>query len=160
MATITKTTVEVTVGQYTYRAEVDGNNVDLYRDGASAGRAKWTGQTMEDFPHVLSEDAKDKLSFAIAHNLGKAWRANTTVNDIEKTTDTGPTGGAKPQDASNQGQMGNRSDKPARQGEAEVGEGGPGYDPRTGELGGQAISPEHRAVPGGTDVDQKAIEKS
>ena len=36
--------------------------------------------------------------------------------------------------------------RPARQGEAEVGAGGPGRDPSTGELGGQALAPGRRSV--------------
>ena len=124
MATITKTTVDVMIGEYSYRAVVEGNGVELFRDGVSAGHATWTGQTIEDWPSVLSLDAKDKLSAGIGHNLGKAWRANTTVNDIAKTTEgePGASGGRKPQDAANQGQMGDEA-KPARQGEAEVGRG-------------------------------------
>lgn len=162
MATITKSTVEVTIGQYTYAAALLGNRVELFRDGAPAGHAAWTGQTMEDFPQNLSPDAKDKLSDAIRRNLSKAWRASTSVQDIRKTTDAGEdvAAGDKPQDAGNQGQLGHGQTKPARQGEAEVGVGGPGLDPRTGELGGQSISPERRAVPGGTDVDQRAIEQA
>jgi hypothetical protein len=162
MATITKSTVEVTIGQYTYAAALDGNRVELFRDGVSAGHATWTGQTMEDFPHVLSPDAKDKLSDALQRNLSKAWRADTSVDEITKTTDASESVavGDKPQDAGNQGQLGNEQGKPARQGEAEVGVGGPGLDPRTGEVGGQSISPQRRDVPGGTDVDQRAIEQA
>ncbi len=52
----------------------------------------------------------------------------------------------KTADAGNKGQMGDEPNRPARQGEAEVGEGGPGFDPNTGELGGQAIKPHRRAV--------------
>jgi hypothetical protein len=106
---------------------------------------------------VLSLDARDKLSAGIMHNLGKAWRANTTVDEVPKTTEGEPGGsrGRKPQDAGNQGQMGDKG-KPARQGEAEVGRGGPGYDPRTGEVGGQSISAERRAVPNPDAVDKGA----
>lgn len=162
MATITKSTVEVTIGQYKYAAELDGNRVELFRDGAPAGHGTWTGQTIEDFPHNLSPDAKDKLSDAIQRNLATAWRSSTSVETITKTTDASESVavGKKPQDAGNQGQLGNELDKPARQGEAEVGVGGPGLDPRTGEVGGQAISPQRRDVPGGTDVDQRAIEQA
>lgn len=162
MATITKSTVEVTIGQYTYAATLDGNRVELFRDGASAGHATWTGHTMEDFPHVLSPDAKDALSDALRRNLSKAWRADTSVDDLTKTTDPSEdvAVGDKAQDAGNQGQLGHGSDKPTRQGEAEVGVGGPGFDPRTGEVGGQSISPQRRDVPGGTDVDQQAIEEA
>src|SRR3954471_7005084 len=105
MATIIKTTVDATVGAYSYRAVLDGNAVELFRDGAHAGHATWTGQTIEDWPSVLSEDAKDKLSAGIAHNLGKAWRAKTRVNEVRKTTAGEPGGsrGQKPQDAANQG---------------------------------------------------------
>lgn len=161
MATITKTTVDATVGEYSYRAELDGNAVELFRDGAYAGHATWTGQTIEDWPSVLSEDAKDKLSAGIAHNLAKAWRASTTVKEIEKTTSGEPGGsrGRKPQDAANQGQMGDKSE-PARQGEAEVGRGGPGYDPRSGEVGGQSNGGERRAVPNPDAVDKAAIERA
>jgi hypothetical protein len=160
MATITKSTVEVTVGQYSYAAVLDGNRVELFRDGAPAGHGTWTGQTIEDFPQALSLDARDKLSDALHRNLAKAWRADTSVDEITKTTDASDSVavGDKPQDAGNQGQLGNESGKPARQGEAEVGVGGPGLDPRTGEVGGQSISAERRDVPGGTDVDQRAIE--
>ena len=49
-----------------------------------------------------------------------------------------PSGAPKTQDAANHGQMGNEVGRPSRQGEAEVGIGGPGRDPDTGELGGQA----------------------
>lgn len=161
MATITKSTVEVTIGQYTYRADVDGNRVELYRDGAFAGNATWTGNHIEDFPKTLSTDGEDALNAAIRHNLSKAWRASTSVEDVTKTTEGESVSvDNKPQDAGNQGQMGNETGKPARQGEAEVGVGGPGYDPRTGEVGGQSISAERRAVPGGTDVDQRASEKT
>jgi hypothetical protein len=162
MATITKSTVEVTIGQYTYAATLDGNRVELFRDGAHAGHATWTGQTMEDFPHNLSPDAKDKLSDALQRNMSKAWRASTTSNDLENTTDPSEkvAAGDKPQDAGNQGQLGYNTGEPARQGEAEVGVGGPGLDPRTGEIGGQSISPQRRDVPGGTDVDQRAIEQA
>lgn len=162
MATITKSTVEVTIGQYKYAATLDGNRVELFRDGALAGHGTWTGQTIEDWPEVLSVDARDALNDALQRNLSKAWRSSTTVDAITPTTDASESvaAGDKPQDAGNQGQMGNEQDKPARQGEAEVGVGGPGLDPRTGEVGGQSISPERRDVPGGTDVDQRAIEQA
>ena len=65
MATVTKTTVEVKVGQYSYRAELDGNAIELYRDGAHAGRATWGGQRIEGFPSTLSRDAEDLLNHAI-----------------------------------------------------------------------------------------------
>jgi hypothetical protein len=158
MATITKSTVEVTIGQYTYRAELDGNSVELFRDGAHAGRATWTGQKLEDFPKTLSVDAEDALNAALGHNLSKAWRADTSVKDIEKTTteEESVATTKKPQDAGNQGQLGNEEGKPARMGETEVGVGGPGHDPRTGELGGQSISAERRDVPGGMEIDRQA----
>jgi hypothetical protein len=161
MATITKTTVDVMVGQYSYRAVLDGNAVELFRDGAHAGHSTWTGQTMEPWPDVLSVDARDKLSAAIQTQLAKAWRASTTTDEVTKTTEGEPggAGGRKPQDAGNQGQL-DASGGPSRQGEAEVGEGGPGYDPRTGEVGGQSISAERRAVPNQHEVDRAAINRS
>jgi hypothetical protein len=147
MATVTKTTVEVNVGSYVYRADVDGGRVELYRDGDYAGTAAWTG-TLESFPKTLSADAKDKLEAAIDHNLRKAYFARTETFGKE----VGVHGKAvlpnakKTSDAANRGQMGNEPNRPSRQGEAEVGEGGPGCDPNTGELGGQAIKPHRRAV--------------
>ena len=47
MATVTRTTVEVVVRQYRYRAELDGNAIELYRDGVSAGSATWNGGRIE-----------------------------------------------------------------------------------------------------------------
>jgi hypothetical protein len=149
MATVTKTTVEVDVGQYHYRADLDGNAVELYRDGAYAGPATWSGQTIESFPDTLSEDAHDALDAAIAQNLRKAWRARPETFGEEVGPEGDPVhgeGAPKAQDAANRGQMGNEVGKPGRQGEAEVGTGGPGFDPNSGELGGQAIKPHRRAV--------------
>src|SRR5690242_9275091 len=115
MATITRTTVEVKIGEYTYRAELDGNNVELYRDG---------------FPATMSEDARDALSAAIRHQLGKAWRARPEHgggDDRENAIGPrGPATGTLTPDAANRGQMGNEAKKPSRQGEKEVGTGGPG----------------------------------
>lgn len=147
MATITKTTVEVRVGSYVYRADVEGGRVELYRDGDYAGTAAWTG-TLESFPKALSLDAKDKLETAINHNLRKAYFARTETFGTEvgvKGQSVMPEA-KKTADAANHGQMGDEPNRPSRQGEAEVGEGGPGFDPNTGELGGQAIKPHRRAV--------------
>lgn len=148
MATVTKTTVEVTIGQYQYRAELDGNRIELFRDGVSAGPAVWNGGKIEDFPDVLCEDARDALTEAIKANLGKAWRSGpgNSTEDLVPTTSPAEQVAPKPQDAANQGQMGNQTDGPARQGEAEVGTGGPGFDPNSGEVGGQAMAPHRRAV--------------
>jgi hypothetical protein len=148
MATITRTTVEIRVGQYRYRAELDGNAIELYRDGVPAGSATWNGGKIEGFPELLSEDARDALTAAIDHNLGKAWRARpeTFGQEIGPQGDPAlPSGAPKTADAANHGQMGNEVGRPSRQGEAEVGIGGPGCDPGTGELGGQAMTPSHRA---------------
>jgi hypothetical protein len=147
MATITKTTVEVTIGTYVYRAAVEGNRVELWRDGDYAGSAVWTGR-LEQFPKNLSADAQDALEAAIDHNLRKAYFARTETFGGE----VGPAGDAvhpsapKTADAANRGQMGAEKGRPSRQGEAEVGTGGPGCDPNTGEVGGQAIKPHRRAV--------------
>lgn len=148
MATVTKTTVEVAIGEYRYRADLDGNQLYLFRDGKSAGTAIWNGGKIEDFPAVLSEDARDELTLAIEKNLAKAWRAvpETFGEELGPRGDPVlPSGAPKTQDAANQGQMGNEVGRPARQGEAEVGTGGPGGDPSTGELGGQALEPQRRA---------------
>jgi hypothetical protein len=147
MATITKTTVEVNVGSYVYRADVEGGRVELYRDGDYAGTAAWTG-TLESFPKTLSADAKDKLEAAIDHNLRKAYFARTETfgKEVGGDGDAVLPRAAKTSDAGNKGQMGDEPNRPARQGEAEVGVGGPGCDPNTGELGGQAIKPHRRAV--------------
>jgi len=148
MATVTRTTVEVTVGEYRYRAELDGNQLELFRDDVSAGSATWNGGKIEKFPDVLSEDARDALTAGIAHNLGKAWRgrSETFGEEVGPAGDPVlPSGAAKTEDAANHGQMGNEIGRPARQGEAEVGTGGPGRDPSTGELGGQALTPGRRA---------------
>jgi hypothetical protein len=75
MATVTKTTVDVSIGEYRYRADVDGDAVELFRDGVPAGYARWSGGRIEGFPDVLSNDARDELTVAIAKNLGKAWLA-------------------------------------------------------------------------------------
>ena len=148
MATVTKTTVEVTIGQYKYRADLDGNQMELWRDGVSAGGAVWNGGKIEGFPKTLSEDARDELTAAIHKNLAQAWRARVETSDpnnLPPEADPVPVAdGPKTTDAANHGQLGNETGKPARQGEAEVGAGGPGIDPRTGELGGQAIKPGHR----------------
>jgi hypothetical protein len=72
MATVTKTTVEVTIGEYRYGATLDGNRAELFRDGVFAGHATWGGQSLEDFPDVLSADAHDALDAAIRDNLHKA----------------------------------------------------------------------------------------
>ncbi len=147
MATVTKTTVEVRVGQYQYRAEVTGNAVELYRDGVRAGTATWNGGRIEGFPEVLSEDARDALTAAIEGNLVKAWRARpeTFGQEVGPQGDPAlPSGAPKTADAANHGQMGNEVGRPSRQGEAEVGIGGPGCDPGTGELGGQALTPGRR----------------
>lgn len=149
MATVTKTTVEATVGQYRYRAELDGNQLELFRDGASAGMATWNGGRIEGFPDVLSEDARDELTAGIIKNLGKAWRGRpeTFGEEVGLAGDPAlPSGAPKTDDAANHGQMGNEIGRPARQGEAEVGTGGPGRDPNSGELGGQALTPHRRAV--------------
>jgi hypothetical protein len=152
VATVTKTTVEVTIGEYAYRAELDGNRIELYRDDVSAGHATWAGGKIEDFPAVLSEDARDALTRGIRHNLEKAWRAEPEHRGgDERENANGPvfdvaTGAENTPDAANRGQMGNEPRKPSRQGEKEVGAGGPGGDPNTGELGGQAIKPHRRAV--------------
>ena len=150
MATVTKTTVEVKVGQYSYRAELDGNAIELYRDGAHAGRATWGGQRIEGFPSTLSRDAEDLLNHAITDNLVKAWRAAPPAEGDDRENAVGPyydvAPGALTPDAANRGQMGNEAVGPSRQGEKEVGVGGPGGDPNTGEVGGQAIAPHRRAV--------------
>ncbi len=149
MATVTKTTVEVQIGDYRYRADLDGNQIALFRDGVSAGMATWNGGQIEGFPRVLSEDARDELTAAIVKNLGKAWRATTETfgQNVGVGADPeGPSSTPKTADAANEGQMGNEVGRPGRQGEAEVGEGGPGYDPSTGELGGQALKPHRRAI--------------
>ena len=150
MATVTKTTVEVAVGEYTYRAELDGNAIELYRDGAFAGKATWGGKRIEDFPKTLSTDAEDKLNAAILQNLQKAWRAAPPAEGDDRDNANGPLYASPSErvapDAGNGGQMGSETKKPSRQGEKEVGTGGPGGDPNTGEIGGQAIKPHRRAV--------------
>ena len=148
MATVTKTTAEATIGQYHYRAELDGNQVELWRDGVHAGAATWNGGKLEGFPRTLSEDARDELTAAIEKNLAQGWRARVENDgpDIPKAEPVPAEDGPKTTDAANHGQLGNETGKPARQGEAEVGEGGPGVDPNTGELGGQALEPQRRAV--------------
>jgi len=162
MATVTKTTVEATIGQYKYRAELDGNQMELFRDGVSAGTAIWNGGKIEGFPPTLSEDARDELTFAIEKNLAQAWRAHVETGgpnippNAPKAAPVPVEDGPKTTDAANHGQLGNETAKPARQGEAEVGEGGPGIDPRTGELGGQALKPEHHAP---VDGDESSAEQ-
>jgi hypothetical protein len=150
MATITKTTVEVRLGEYTYAARLDGNRVEVFRDGALAGQGIWGGQSIDDFPKNVSEDARDALSAAIRANLSKAWRAAPPAEGDDRYNALGPTRGTADGrltgDAANQGQMGNEAGKPSRQGEKEVGTGGPGRDPNTGEIGGQAVKPARRAV--------------
>jgi hypothetical protein len=149
MANVTKTTVEVRIGQYQYRADVDGNAIALFRDGVPAGTATWNGGKIEGFPEALSKDARDELTAAIADNLAKAWRAKSDTFGQEvgtKGDPVFPSGAPKTADAANHGQMGNEVGRPGRMGEAEVGTGGPGCDPGTGELGGQALTPERRAV--------------
>ena len=150
MATVTATTVEVRIGEYTYRAEVDGNRVELFRDGVSAGTATWGGKRIEDWPAVLATDARDALDAAILHNLRKAWYAAPPAEGDDRENANGPryavVPGAPTADAANRGQMGNETGKPSRQGEHEVGEGGPGCDPNTGDEGGQAIKPHRRAI--------------
>lgn len=155
MATVSKTTVEVKIGQYQYRAELDGNRMELWRDGVSAGPATWNGGKIEGFPATLSEDARDELTAAIEKNLAQAWRAHVETSgpnippDSPKAAPVPVADGPKTTDAANHGQLGNEASKPARQGEAEVGGGGPGLDPRTGELGGQALKPDqHPPVDG------------
>jgi hypothetical protein len=149
MATVTKTTVELSIGAYRYRAELEGNHINLYRDGAFAGQATWTGAGIDKLPPAIGADAGEALNAAITKQLGKAWRSRTETfgkhvgpEPEMATTEEGP----KPADAGNQGQLGEGGKQPSRQGEAEVGEGGPGLDPNTGELGGQAIKPHRRAV--------------
>ena len=148
MATITKTTVELEIGQYHYRAEMDGNDVRLYRDALWVADVTWNGARIEPWPDVLSTDARDGLQAAILHNLGKAWRAKTETFGQEMGVQGSPVFPSAPKtsDAANHGQMGNEKGRPARQGEAEVGVGGPGFDPKTGELGGQAIKPGRRTA--------------
>jgi hypothetical protein len=150
MATMTKTTVEVKLGEYTYLARMDGNRVDIFRDGVLAGHGIWGGQTIDDFPASVNDDARDALSAAIRGNFRKAWRTAPEAAGDDRYNAVGPTRGAADgsitQDAANQGQMGNEIDKPSRQGEKEVGAGGPGCDPNTGEVGGQAMKPGRRAV--------------
>lgn len=152
MATVTKTTVEVTIGQYHYRAEVDGNRIELFRDGVPAGEATWSGGKIADFPAALAADAEDALTRGIRSNLEKAWRSRPeSEGGDDRVSALGPrydvaTGARNTPDAANRGQMGNETGKPSRQGEKEVGAGGPGRDPNTGEMGGQAIKPHRRAV--------------
>ena len=125
MSTVTKATVEATIGEYRYRAELDGNAIELWRDGLYAGAATWNGGKIEGFPASLSEDARDELTRGIESNLGEAWRA--------RVEDDGPA--------------------TARRGEAEVGKGGPGKDPSTGAIGGQALTPQRGAEGGGAVKD-------
>jgi hypothetical protein len=165
VATVTKTTVEVKVGQYAYRAELVGNAVDLFRDGAFAGKATWGGQRLQGFPSTLSTDAEDKLNAALLANLHKAWRAAPPAEGDDRDNANGPRpqgpsarspAPGETQDAANHGQMGNETGKPSRQGEKEVGSGGPGEDPNTGDVGGQAIKPHRRAVGDGfRDPDER-----
>ncbi len=144
MATVTKSAIEATIGEYHYRAELDGNQIELWRDGVHVGAAIWNGGKIEGFPASMSEDARDELTLGIKKNLAQAWRARVE-NDgpppapkaVVPVAD-----GPKTADAANHGQLGNETSKPARQGEAEVGEGGPGKDPSTGDLGGQARTPQ------------------
>jgi hypothetical protein len=145
MGTVTGTTVEVMIGEYTYRAEVDGNRVELFRDGVSAGAATWSGHTIENFPRLLAQDAHDELDVAIRENLGKAWRAEPTVTEMKTAPVHAPPGAAgadegRTPDAGNAGQLG-ADGRIARQGEKEVGAGGPGHDDSTGEVGGQTTAP-------------------
>ena len=144
MATVTKTTVEATIGEYHYRAELDGNEMALWRDGVSAGAAIWNGGKIEGFPATLSEDARDALTRGIAHQLATAWRARVENDGPAPPPRAAvPTAdGPKTADAANHGQLGNEAGKPGRQGEAEVGKGGPGADPDTGALGRQARPPQ------------------
>ena len=155
MATVTKTTIQATIGEYHYRAELDGNHIELWRDGVRAGDAIWNGGKIEGFPANLSEDARDELTLGIEKNLAQAWRARVE-NDGPAPLPRASVpvkDGPKTADAANHGQLGNESAKPARQGEAEVGEGGPGKDPDTGELGGQALTPQRGAKGGGVARD-------
>ena len=151
MATVTKTAVEVTIGQYHYRAEVDGNQVELWRDGVSAGGATWNGGKLEGFPRNLSEDARDELTVEIERNLQQAWRARVENDgpDIAAPKPVPNDNAPKVNDAANHGQLGNEVARPGRQGETEVGAGGPGVDPNTGDIGGQALKPHRRAVENG-----------
>jgi hypothetical protein len=150
MATVTRTTVIVKVGQYEYRADLDGNHVDLFRDGKAIGEATWGGRRIESFPKALPTDAEDGLNAAIRGQLSKAWRAAPPAEGDNRENAIGPlydeVKGTLTPDASNRGQMGNEQGKPSRQGEKEVGTGGPGRDPNTGEVGGQAIKPHRRAA--------------
>ena len=84
--------------------------------------------------NVLGPDGEIHLA-GVSRAFARRNTAPVPVEDGPKTTD-----------AANHGQLGNETAKPARQGEAEVGEGGPGVDPNTGELGGQALEPQRRAV--------------
>jgi hypothetical protein len=59
------TVVEMTLGQYHCRAEVDGDRLELSRDVAPAGSAMWNGSRIERFPEHLSEDASDEPTSAI-----------------------------------------------------------------------------------------------
>ena len=72
MATTNPAAVEVAIGQYRYRAEIDGNRLELFRDGVSAGSASWNGGKIEGFPDVLSEDARDDLTAAIKESLARS----------------------------------------------------------------------------------------
>jgi hypothetical protein len=72
MALVNPTTVEVVIGQYSYRADIDGNRLELFRDGVSAGSASWNGGRIEGFPDVLSEDARDDLTTAIQVSLARS----------------------------------------------------------------------------------------
>ncbi len=164
MAEVTSTTVQIQIGQYVFRAEVVGNAVELYRDGVHLGSSTWDGGSIADWPKAMTREAHDPLVQAIADNLRKGWRAKPEDEGGVGRKEKGPrfddplAPQMKPgapgstentSDAANHGQMGNDPTKPSRQGEKEVGVGGPGGDPNTGDLGGQAIKQGRRAIADG-----------
>lgn len=113
-----------------------------------ASRATWSGQTIEGFPKTLARQAHEDLDAAIRHNLAKAWRAEPEAAGTAAVHVGAPRGAVgadegKTPDAANAGQLGSDG-RIARQGEKEVGIGGPGHDPKTGEVGGQALKPGRR----------------
>ncbi len=66
------TVLEVTLGQYHSCAEIGGNRLELFRDGASAGSASWHDGRIEQLPEQLSEDARDELTSALEQGLARS----------------------------------------------------------------------------------------
>jgi len=140
MATITKTTVEVSVGSYVYRADVEGGRVELYATATTPARPPGPVPSSRS-RRRSAPTPKDKLEAAIDHNLRKAYFARTETFGKE----VGPHGQAVEHETKKTADAGTRTDgrrtEPARpDGRGRGRRRGPWMRPNTGEIGARRSS--------------------